>query len=163
MNLKFFQRGLYLHVQHQFSNRCHLIYFLILVSACSSGCAKIIGASSVESPPVEQVSHVFERGVASVYERTIERHLTASGEPFRNEALTAAHRNFPFGAYLLVFNKSNGKKVVVRVNDRGPFIAGRVLDLSPLAASKIGFGKEGLMPVDIFKTQAPVRTLGSLR
>jgi rare lipoprotein A len=64
---------------------------------------------------------------------------TASGERMNPSAMTAAHRSLPFGTKLKVTNKNNGKSVVVRINDRGPFIKGRVLDLSKGAASQLGF------------------------
>jgi rare lipoprotein A len=64
---------------------------------------------------------------------------TASGERMNPSALTAAHRTLPFGTKLKVTNKNNGRSVVVRINDRGPFIKGRVLDLSRGAASQLGF------------------------
>ena len=68
---------------------------------------------------------------------------TASGERMNPQAMTAAHRSLPFGTKLKVVNKRNGKSVVVRINDRGPFIKGRVLDLSKGAASKLGFISSG--------------------
>lgn len=68
---------------------------------------------------------------------------TASGERMNPAALTAAHRTLPFGTRLKVTNKNNGKSVVVRINDRGPFIKGRVLDLSRGAARQLGFVKSG--------------------
>ena len=64
---------------------------------------------------------------------------TASGERMNPAALTAAHRSLPFGTRLKVTNQNNGRSVVVRINDRGPFIRGRVLDLSKGAASQLGF------------------------
>jgi rare lipoprotein A len=68
---------------------------------------------------------------------------TASGEHMNPSALTAAHRSLPFGTRLKVTNKNNGKSVVVRINDRGPFIKGRVLDLSKGAARQLGFVNSG--------------------
>jgi len=68
---------------------------------------------------------------------------TASGERMNPAAMTAAHRSLPFGTKLKVVNKKNGKAVVVRINDRGPFIKGRVLDLSKAAASQLGFISAG--------------------
>lgn len=68
---------------------------------------------------------------------------TASGERMNPSALTAAHRSLPFGTRLKVTNKKNGKSVVVRINDRGPFIKGRMLDLSKGAASRLGFIQSG--------------------
>ncbi|ADV10019.1 septal ring lytic transglycosylase RlpA family protein [Mesorhizobium sp. M7A.F.Ca.CA.001.09.2.1] len=64
---------------------------------------------------------------------------TASGERMNPSAMTAAHRTLPFGTKLRVTNKNNGRSVVVRINDRGPFIKGRVLDLSKGAAGQLGF------------------------
>lgn len=68
---------------------------------------------------------------------------TASGERMNPSAMTAAHRSLPFGTKLKVTNQRNGKSVIVRVNDRGPFIKGRVLDLSKGAAQQIGFIQSG--------------------
>lgn len=68
---------------------------------------------------------------------------TASGERMNPQAMTAAHRSLPFGTKLKVTNQRNGKSVVVRINDRGPFIKGRVLDLSKAAANRLGFVGSG--------------------
>jgi rare lipoprotein A len=73
-------------------------------------------------------------GMASVYSGG----RTASGEHMRSGELTAAHRSLPFGTRVTVVNQSNGRSVVVRINDRGPFVRGRVIDLSPAAARAIG-------------------------
>lgn len=72
---------------------------------------------------------------------------TASGERMNPAAMTAAHRSLPFGTRLKVTNQKNGKSVVVRINDRGPFIKGRVLDLSRAAARQIGMVGSGHAPV----------------
>jgi rare lipoprotein A len=79
-------------------------------------------------------------GKASWYALTS---MTASGERMNPAALTAAHRTLPFGTKLKVVNKRNGKTVVVRINDRGPFIKGRVIDLSRAAAQKLDFIRSG--------------------
>jgi rare lipoprotein A len=68
---------------------------------------------------------------------------TASGERMNPSAMTAAHRSLPFGTKVLVTNKKNGKSVVLRINDRGPFIKGRVIDVSKGAAQKLGFISAG--------------------
>jgi rare lipoprotein A len=73
-------------------------------------------------------------GLASVYSGG----LTASGEHMNSAAMTAAHRTLPFGTIVTVTNNRNGNSVVVRINDRGPFVRGRVIDLSPAAAHAIG-------------------------
>ena len=68
---------------------------------------------------------------------------TASGERMNPSAMTAAHRSLPFGTKVKVTNRNNGKSVVVRINDRGPFIRGRVIDVSKGAARELGFVKSG--------------------
>ena len=75
--------------------------------------------------------------------------MCASGEIYDMYKLTAAHRDLPFGTYVRVTNLSNGKKVVVRINDRGPFKRGRIIDLSYAAARKIGMVKDGSTRVRI--------------
>src|SRR4249919_4064986 len=77
-------------------------------------------------------------GVASVYS-TESGSKTASGQKLNPQALTAAHRTLPFGTKVTVTNKHNGHSVVVTINDRGPFVRGRIIDLSPAAARALGF------------------------
>jgi len=74
---------------------------------------------------------------------------TASGARFNPEAMTAAHRTLPFGTKVRVTNKRNGRSVVVTINDRGPFIRGRVIDLSRAAARVIGMTGAGVAPVSL--------------
>ncbi len=78
-----------------------------------------------------------ECGLASVYSSTSED--TVSGEDMLPENFTAAHRTLPFGSLIYVDNRSNGRHTVVRITDRGPFIAGRIVDVSQIAARDIGF------------------------
>lgn len=79
-----------------------------------------------------------QAGMASWYGPGFHGKRTASGERFNTRALTAAHRTLPFGARVRVTNKSNGRSIVVRINDRGPFTGGRVIDLSNASARAIG-------------------------
>jgi rare lipoprotein A len=74
---------------------------------------------------------------------------TASGERMNPSALTAAHRSLPFGTKVLVENLSNGRTVVVRINDRGPFVGGRIIDLSKAAAAQIGMISSGTAKVRV--------------
>lgn len=74
---------------------------------------------------------------------------TASGEVFDQYAMTAAHRTLPFGTRVRVTNRANGKSVIVRINDRGPFVAGVVIDLSFGAAQRIGLLSKGLVRVEV--------------
>jgi peptidoglycan lytic transglycosylase len=87
-----------------------------------------------------------ESGIASVYSYEAGSR-TASGQRLNPEALTAAHRSLPFGTKVHVTNKSNGKTVVVTINDRGPFVRGRIIDVTPAGARALGFA--GLAPVTI--------------
>jgi rare lipoprotein A len=74
---------------------------------------------------------------------------TASGELFDRSGLTAAHRTLPFGTLCRVTNRSNGRQVVVRINDRGPFVEGRIIDLSWAAAKRIGADRAGVVNVKV--------------
>ena len=86
-----------------------------------------------------------ESGIASIYGYAGEK--TANGEIAKPSGLTAAHKTLPFGTKVRVTNKRNGKSVVVRINDRGPFIRGRIIDLTPAGARALGFN--GLAPVTL--------------
>lgn len=88
-------------------------------------------------------------GWASWYGPGFHGNLSASGEPFNQNALTAAHRHLPFGTLVMVRNLDNGKSVVVRINDRGPFVGDRVIDLSAGAASVLGMMSSGVAPVEL--------------
>ena len=88
-------------------------------------------------------------GLASWYGQQHQGRATASGEAFDMNKLTAAHRTLPFGTRLRVTNVDNGKSVVVRVNDRGPFAAGRILDVSLAAAKALGMVEAGVARVEI--------------
>ena|ERR1700674_1961248 len=84
-----------------------------------------------------------QSGIASIYSYG----RTASGERVRAGAMTAAHRSLPFGTMVRVTNRHTGRSVVVRINDRGPFVRGRVIDMTPAAAHAIGIS--GLAPVTL--------------
>jgi rare lipoprotein A len=81
----------------------------------------------------------YQIGIASWYGKQFHGRATASGEDFDMFELTAAHRQLPLGTYVKVTNLRNGKSVIVRINDRGPFVGGRIMDLSYSAARMIGF------------------------
>jgi rare lipoprotein A len=88
-----------------------------------------------------------QAGVASWYGPGFNGRTTANGERFNTHALTAAHRTLPFGTKVRVTNKSNGRSVVVRINDRGPYVGGRVIDLSNASARALGMS--GLAKVSL--------------
>jgi rare lipoprotein A len=92
---------------------------------------------------------VFERGRASWYGERFEGRRTASGERFDMRAFTAAHRTLPFGTLVRVRSVANGREVTVRINDRGPHVAGRIIDLSHAAAKAIGMVEAGQMDVEL--------------
>jgi rare lipoprotein A len=107
---------------------------IILLGLCSAG-----AILPLDFAMADQV------GRASWYVDT----ATASGEPFDASAMTAAHRSLPFGTKVLVENLSNGRSVVVRINDRGPYIDGRIIDLSKGAASTLGMLESGVVQVRV--------------
>lgn len=91
---------------------------------------------------------LVEEGIASYYSDPFHGRTTASGEPYDKEALTAAHPKLPFGTRVKVTNLDNGRTVWVVVNDRGPFVEGRIIDLSEAAARKLGITEDdGTAPV----------------
>ncbi|MFB8787752.1 MAG: septal ring lytic transglycosylase RlpA family protein [Potamolinea sp.] len=99
-------------------------------------------------------------GLASWYGPGFHGNRSASGEIYNQNAMTAAHRSLPFGTYVQVTNMDNGRSVVVRINDRGPFVGGRVIDLSAAAARVLGVTNTGVAPVrlDVLAPQQVVRT-----
>lgn len=100
----------------------------------------------------ETFSHTGETegGYASYYGDQFDGRKTASGEIFDQNKLTAAHKTLPFGSIVRVTNMKNGKNVTVEITDRGPFAAGRIIDLSTAAARKIDMISDGVVPVELF-------------
>lgn len=92
---------------------------------------------------------VTQTGKASYYADKFQGRRTASGEIFRQGKLTAAHRTLPFGTRVKVTNMANGRSVKVHINDRGPFVDGRIIDLSRKAARRLGMISTGVAPVEI--------------
>ena len=108
--------------------------------------------NTVASKTVRKFS---QTGTASWYGRQFHGRKTASGETFDMNALTSAHRSLPLNCYIRVTNKNNGKSVVVKVNDRGPFHGNRVLDLSYGAAKQLGITSAGTANVNIERVAGP--------
>jgi len=115
-----------------------------------SSVATDVSARKPQSPSAERTAAVrsAQSGMASYY-GTESGSQTASGAHFNPGAMTAAHRTLPFGTKVLVTNKANGRSVVVTINDRGPFVGGRVIDLSTGAAGAIGMLGAGVAPVSL--------------
>lgn len=109
--------------------------------------APAVDVSAIEhahpSAPDRDAATRIAGGAASYYAAKFHGRRTASGERFDNTALTAAHRTLPFGSKVRVTNPANGKSVVVRINDRGPFHKGRTIDVSHAAAQKLGLIARG--------------------
>jgi rare lipoprotein A (peptidoglycan hydrolase) len=112
------------------------------------------------APPAQRPDY-RQVGTASWYGPGFQGRPTASGEPFDQNSLTAAHRTLPLGSQAVVTNIENGRSVVVEINDRGPYVGGRVLDLSRAAAARLGMLDDGLARVRIAAT--PARTVASTR
>lgn len=108
--------------------------------------------SAVASQAVKKFS---QTGLASWYGRQFHGRKTANGDQFDMYAMTAAHRSLPLNCYIRVTNQDNGKSVVVKVNDRGPFHGNRVLDLSYAAATQLGITQKGVGNVTIERIESP--------
>jgi len=115
---------------------------LVAVALATAGC----GVKSTVRPDETGWS---ETGLATWYGEALQGHRTASGEVFDYHKLTAAHRTLPFGTYIEVTRVDDGRSVVVKINDRGPFGEGRIIDLSKEAARRIGMIREGVVKVHL--------------
>ncbi|HEX5544656.1 MAG TPA: septal ring lytic transglycosylase RlpA family protein [Nitrospira sp.] len=120
---------------------------LLLFIAQLAGCAASLPRGAVLPPGYPMGYH--ERGMASWYGPGFDGRQTASGERFDMRQLTAAHRTLPFGSIVQVRSLMNDRRVIVRINDRGPFSRGRILDLSRGAASQLGMIGQGTHQVEL--------------
>ena len=122
---------------------------------------RVVQASGHESSKKNSKAISYQVGTASWYGEQFQGKETASGEPFNMEDFTAAHLTLPLGTLVKVTNLRNGRSVVVRINDRGPVIEGRIIDVSYNAARALGFKDSGLQKVRIDVVQPT--TMASLR
>ena len=120
-------------------NRRHLLIATLLVLAATAP-AEVARASAMES---------VQTGIASFYASFFHGRKTANGERYDEGALTAAHRTLPFGTRVRVTNLDNQKTLLLRINDRGPFVGNRIIDLSRAAAHTLGFVQKGLARVKV--------------
>jgi rare lipoprotein A len=125
------------------------LHFALLVVFLISGCG--------------MTSSRKQRGMASWYGPGFYGNQTANQEAFDPSRLTAAHRKLPFGTYVRVTRLDKDKSVVVRINDRGPFIRGRIIDLSETAAREIDMLEDGVAPVIVEVIHCPLRDDRRLR
>jgi rare lipoprotein A len=114
-----------------------------------AACLFVCACSSFPKGEVALDLGMKDRGVASWYGQAFHGKLTANGEVFDKTAFTAAHRKLPLGSIVRVMNLNNGRVVKVRVRDRGPFVPGRILDLSEAAARELGMVEAGTAPVQL--------------
>ena len=105
--------------------------------------------SDKQKTPIFKKSKMVYKGVSSYYGPKFHGKLTANGEIFDMYGVTAAHKEFPFNTVTRVTNENNGKSLIIRINDRGPYVDGRILDCSFGAAKKLGFVGAGTAPVKI--------------
>lgn len=140
-----------------FNISIHLLkIFLFLSIVTLWSCSSIVRYNSESSystqsnfnKQIENNGKKF-RGLASYFANEFHGRKTASGEIFDKNKMTAAHKTLPFGTIVKVTNLKNNLSVLVVINDRGPFVEGRIIDLSYLAAQKLDFIKEGVVPVEI--------------
>lgn len=125
-----------------------LLIALLAISAWLAGC-------SARRPTDGPQRKVVDRGIASWYGPKFHGRLTANGEVYDMDGLTAAHKTLPFDSIVEVVNLDNGRSVTVRINDRGPFIRGRVIDLSRAAAKKMGLIGPGIARVEVVLITPP--------
>ena len=121
------------------NSRLWALCVLLMASACLLGCPS---KPSVVRPPAYDTV-----GMASFYGKKFHGRKTANGERFNMNAMTAAHKRLAFGTMVRVTHVQNGRSVVVRINDRGPFSKGRIIDLSYAAAKKLGMISQGVAKV----------------
>jgi rare lipoprotein A len=127
-----------------------------IAMGCAVAALVVLSPRSEARPPAAatvllaaSLRPALQLGIASWYGPELEGSPTASGEPFDMNGLTAAHRELPIGARVRVTNLVNRRAITLRINDRGPSLPGRVIDVSMAAASKLGFVRAGLAPVSI--------------
>lgn len=118
--------------------------WLLLAAVCVAGCANID-----LRPGAQGQANYAEQGLASYYSDYHQGRKTASGEPFDQAAMTAAHPSLAFGTRVRVTRIDTGRDVVVRINDRGPFVPGRIIDLSYAAAEKLDMLDSGVAQVRV--------------
>lgn len=104
-----------------------------------------------------------QTGTASWYGRELHGRKTASGDIFDMNGMTAAHRTLPLSSHVRVTNLENGRTVVLRVNDRGPFVGDRIIDVSAAAATRLGFANRGVAKVKVEAVLPPTEAAGTLR
>jgi rare lipoprotein A len=128
-----------------------LLSLALLTSAALNSCTTGSGTTVAKTPTKEEWNvNTVQHGKASWYSiKTNYGTRTASGERLSNEASTAAHKTLPMGTQVRVTNLANGKSEIVRITDRGPYIKGRIIDVTVGCAERLGFYSRGVAPVKV--------------
>lgn len=149
-----------------------LVLLPLLLTACGGVASRVIDTPETRElkgwqkpyevygkryQPLRDHQGFSQRGVASWYGKKFHGRLTSNGEIYDMYGMTAAHKTLPLGVEVKVVNQRNGKSTVVRINDRGPFVAGRIIDLSYSAAQKLDVVEQGTAPVEIVALGYPQR------
>lgn len=125
-------------------------YKRIIVLICTVIFASCTATSSISADQLTKPHQTVQHGRASWYStKTNGGTRTASGNKLHNDAATAAHKTLPFGTVVKITNKNNGKSEVVTITDRGPYIKGRIIDVTIGTAKRLGFVKSGTVPVTV--------------
>jgi rare lipoprotein A len=160
-----------------FSIRAFCFLFLFFFSGCGGHTTRVIDTPETRELPGWQKPykvdgqrydplhshHGFrQRGIASWYGREFHGRKTSNGEIYDMYALTAAHKTLPLGVSVKVTRRDSGRQVIVRINDRGPFVAGRIIDLSYAAARQLGIVDSGTAPVTVEALGYPQKEQGGI-
>jgi rare lipoprotein A len=132
----------------RYNKTCVILIVLIFLSACSTAPRYTSEVKPKRETPSERRKKVMY-GVASYYGKDFHGKLTANGETFDMYGVSAAHKTLPFNTVIRVTNLENNRSLIVRINDRGPYVEGRILDLSYGAAKKLGFLDKGTTKIKI--------------
>lgn len=131
-----------------FMPRITLLLFPLLLTACAATSHR-----TAAKPAAPQTTGIKQKGIASWYGSECRR--TASGEPYRPSSMTAAHRTLPFNSQVRVTSIRTGKSVVLRINNRGPYTGGRIIDVSKAAAVELGMIGSGIAKVELEVLSTP--------
>lgn len=132
------------------TNKLTRLIFILLATLLLTGCS-----DSGSKNPTQPTTGYYQTGIASWYGGEFHGRRTASGEIFDKNALTAAHPTLSFNTWVMVTNLENGYRVTVKINDRGPSVDGRIIDVSEKAAGELGMKNAGLAQVALEIVSGP--------
>lgn len=129
--------------------RARTALVLLTITAIVVGCGSIPKFGLGGGPKMSNTDKDSYNGIASWYGGKFHGRRTANGEKYNKNGISAAHKTLPFGTVVRVTNHRNGRTLDVRINDRGPFVEGRIIDLSEGAAKKLDMIRDGVVPVSL--------------